>query len=312
LSHIYPLGGGKGGTGKTVMAANLGALIAKQGKKVVLVDLDLGGANLHTCLGIRNPEIGLNQFFNKTCKKLDEVVVSTSISNLFLVSSANCSLEIANLFHAQKLKIIRAIQRLPYDYVLLDLGAGTNFNTIDFFLTSNEGLFIFTPEPTSIENTARFIRAVYLRKVKQVLKQRAFFEIVREIIANIKNKSATVKSTDIIEAMMEKDPAKGKLLLEKLRAFGFKLILNKFQKNTDEHLGEKIEEVCNRHFHSEFQFLGNVSYDERVRDSVLSNRTYATKYPYTHTVLNLQSIADKLIGTDQPVSDRYQAYHEEI
>ena len=312
MSHIYPLGGGKGGTGKTVMAANLGALIAKQGKKVVLVDLDLGGANLHTCLGIRNPEIGLNQFLNKTCKKLDEVVVSTSISNLFLVSSANCSLEIANLFHAQKLKIIRAIQRLPYDYVLLDLGAGTNFNTIDFFLISNEGLFIFTPEPTSIENTARFIRAVYLRKVKQVLKQRAFFVIVKEIIANIKKKNATVKSADIIEAMMEEDPAKGELLLERLRAFGFKLILNKFQKNTDEHLGEKIEEVCNRHFHSEFQFLGNVSYDERVRDSVLSNRTYATKYPYTHTVLNLQSIADKLIDKDQPVSDRYQAYHEEI
>ena len=118
--------------------------------------------------------------------------------------------------------------------------------------------------------------------------------------------------TTVVRQDDPKDPAKGKLLLEKLRAFGFKLILNNFQKNTDEHLGEKIEEVCNRHFHSEFQFLGNVSYDERVRDSVLSNRTYATKYPYTLTALNLQNIADKLIDKDQPVSDRYQTYHEEI
>lgn len=310
MSRIYPIGGGKGGTGKTVIAANLGALIAKQGKSVVLVDLDLGGSNLHTCLGIRNPRIGLNEFLNKTCKKLDQAVVPTAISNLFLVSSVNCSLEVANLFSAQKQKIIRAIQRLPYDYIFLDLAAGTNFNTIDFFLASNEGLFVFTAEPTSIENTARFIRAVYLRKVKQVLKQRAFLEIVREIIANIKNMNANAKSSDIIEALREKDPAKGKLLLERLSAFRFKLILNQVEKKIEEDLGEKIEKVCNRHFHSEFQFLGNVSYDERVHDSVLSNRTYVTKYPYTVTSVNLQNIVDKLIGKDQPVSGRYQEYHE--
>ncbi len=310
MSRIYPIGGGKGGTGKTVIAANLGALIAKQGKSVVLVDLDLGGSNLHTCLGIRNPRIGLNEFLNKTCKKLDQTVVSTAISNLFLVSSVNCSLEVANLFLAQKQKIIRAIQRLPYDYIFLDLGAGTSFNTVDFFLASNEGLFVFTPEPTSIENAARFIRTVYLRKVKQVLKQRAFLEIVREIIVNMKDRNANVKSSDIIEALTEKDPAKGKLLLERLSAFRFKLILNQFEKKIDENLGEKIEKVCSRHFHSDFQFLGKVSYDEKVHDSVLSSRTYVTKYPYTVTSMNLQNIVDKLIGKDQPVSDRYQRYHE--
>ncbi len=312
MSHIYPLGGGKGGTGKTVIAANLGALIAKRGNKVVLLDLDLGGSNLHTCLGIRNPKIGLNEFLNRRYKKLDEVVLPTSISNLFLVSSANCSLEIANLFYSQKMKIMRAIQRLPYDYILLDLGGGTSFNTIDFFLTSNEGLFIFTPEPTSIENTARFIRAVYLRKVKQVLRQRAFLEVVREIIGNTENKNRVVRSSDIVETLLEKEPAKGRLLQEQLGAFKFKLVLNQFQKKIDEGLGEKIEKVCNRHFHSEFQFLGNVSYDERVQDSVLSNKTYVTRYPYTLTALNLQNIADKLTGKARSLTETYKEYREEI
>jgi flagellar biosynthesis protein FlhG len=312
VSRIFPIGGGKGGTGKTVLAANLGALLAKNGKKVVLVDLDLGGANLHTCLGIRNPKIGLNEFLNKTCKRLDQVVVPTVVPNLSLVTSANCSLEIANLFHAQKLKIIRAIKILPYDYILLDLGAGTAFNTLDFFLISNEGLFVFTPEPMSIENTARFIRAAYLRKVKQILKQGVFFEIVRGIIANLGNRDAAVKSSDVIEALTEKDPAKGKLLLEKLSEFRFKLILNQFQKGIDENLGEKIETVCSRHFHSEFQFLGNVSYDERVHDSVLSSRPYVTKYPYTPAAQNLKDIADKLTGKAQHASETYQGYHEKI
>jgi len=50
MPRIYPIGGGKGGVGKSFITANLGALLAKQGKRVVLVDLDLGGSNLHTFL----------------------------------------------------------------------------------------------------------------------------------------------------------------------------------------------------------------------------------------------------------------------
>ena len=64
-------------------------------------------------------------------------------------------LDIANLAHEQKLKIIRNIPKLPYDYILLDLGAGTSFNTIDFFMISALGIFVTTPEPTSIENSVR-------------------------------------------------------------------------------------------------------------------------------------------------------------
>ena len=171
MSRIYPIGSGKGGSGKSFINANLGTLLARQGKSVVLVDLDLGGSNLHTFFGLKNPKAGLNEFLKKTFKNLDQVVAPTIIPNLFMISSMDCSMEIANLFHTQKIKIIKAIQRLPYDYVLLDLGAGTNFNTLDFFLTSNEGLFVATPEPTSVENAFRFIKAANLRMIKQALKQ---------------------------------------------------------------------------------------------------------------------------------------------
>ncbi|MCK7483987.1 MAG: P-loop NTPase [Candidatus Moduliflexus flocculans] len=57
---LIPIASGKGGVGKTVLAANLGVCLAALGRTVVLADLDLGGANLHTCLGVknRNPGIG--------------------------------------------------------------------------------------------------------------------------------------------------------------------------------------------------------------------------------------------------------------
>ena len=119
MPHIFPIGGGKGGSGKSFITANLGALFARQGRKVVLVDLDLGGSNLHTLVGLKNPGTGLHEFMNKNISDLAQAAVPTRIPNLFVITSMDCSMEIANLFHTQKQKIIRAVQKLPYEYILL-------------------------------------------------------------------------------------------------------------------------------------------------------------------------------------------------
>ena len=84
MPEIYPIGGGKGGIGKSFVAANLGASIAKQGHQVVLIDLDLGASNLHTFLGIENPKSGINSFLNKSVEKLESIATPTTIPNLFL------------------------------------------------------------------------------------------------------------------------------------------------------------------------------------------------------------------------------------
>jgi flagellar biosynthesis protein FlhG len=297
MSRIFSVGGGKGGVGKSFIAANLGVLFAEQGKRVALVDLDLGASNLHTFLGIREPKVGIDDFLRKAVKELEDVALPTIIPNLYVICSMNCSLEIANLFHVQKLKIIKAIQNLPFDYVLLDLGAGTHFNTLDFFLTSDEGLFILTPEPTAIENTLRFIKSVYNRKLKQLLKQRAFNVIVKDFFAE--SNEATIKLTDIIEYVMEHDPVRGQLLESKLTKSKFSIVLNEFRKQISPTLGQKIEKVCNRHFYSKFQFLGNVTHDESVHHAVFSRDIYIKKHPYAPAATDLQLIARKLTETKE-------------
>ena len=84
MNHIYSIGGGKGGSGKSFIAASLGIILAKQGKKVVLVDLDLGASNLHTLLGQKIPEKGLDSYIDKTTNRLEEVALTTTIPNLYL------------------------------------------------------------------------------------------------------------------------------------------------------------------------------------------------------------------------------------
>ncbi|MGD8372089.1 MAG: P-loop NTPase [Syntrophobacterales bacterium] len=293
MKRIYSIGGGKGGSGKSFIATSLGVLLAKQGKRVVLVDLDLGASNLHTLLGQKIPQKGLDAFIDKETRNLEDLALPTTIPNLHLISSTKCSLEIANLFYAQKVKLISAINSLPFDYILLDLGPGTHFNTLDFFLIAPEGLFVATPEPTAIENTFNFIKSVYLRKLKLALKQTNMWYVFKEEIAKLSK--GTLKSPmELVDVLVQRESEKGKLFEDLLKRLKFKLILNKFRGQVTENLGEQLVDVCNRHLYPSFEFLGNISYDSRVYEAIVARHIFIRKYPYTKTVSDLQTMAKTL------------------
>lgn len=294
MPTIHSIGGGKGGVGKSFVTASLGALLAGSGKSVALIDLDLGASNLHTFLGLSAPEGGLNRFLDKTESQLERVAVGTHVDNLFLISSNNCSMEIANLFHAQKIKLINAIRQLPFDHILLDLGAGTNFNTIDFFLISQLGIFICTPEPTSIENAFRFIKAVYLRGLKQIVKANNFDRRAKTVITD--KGSNRLNANDIFDLVSRIDPVNAPILKAEIGRFRFNLILNQFRRSANSSLGDNITAVCNRHFYSPFEFLGRVDFDEGVIDAIYTRKAYIENCPDTPTAMQLKQIGRRLLA----------------
>ena len=289
MKRIYSFAGGKGGTGKTFIAASLGTLLALRGSKVLLIDLDLGGSNLHTYLAVSNPRKGLNEYVTKQIKDLNEAVVSTQIPNLFFISSANCSLQIANLYHLQKVKIIKAIKNLAYDYILLDLGAGTHFNILDFCLIATEGIFITTPEPTSIENTFRFIKAIYLRNLTQILKESGIWYVCQREIEKFST-GAIKYPYDLICYLARHDSANAKMFQKLLDSLEFKLIINMYRQQVSKNLGMQITTVLNRHFYHNFDFLGNVNYDERVNSALFDGSIFVHTYPHTKTTVNLRNL----------------------
>ncbi len=109
--QIWAIGGGKGGVGKSFVSGNLGILLAQRGYKVVLADLDLGGANLHTWLGINSPDRGLSEFVGREIDKIEELLVPTQVPGLSLISGARDGVEIANLKHSQKRRFLNAMKR---------------------------------------------------------------------------------------------------------------------------------------------------------------------------------------------------------
>lgn len=148
---IWTIGGGKGGSGKSFLTANIGICLSKLGSRVILIDADLGGANLHTFLGISPPAVTLSDFIKRRVSHLHEVLIPTEIPNLQLLTGAQDLLNAMDSKSVQKRKLLRSIQHLEGDYLLVDLGGGNSISVLDFFLMSDGGILVVTPEPTSVE-----------------------------------------------------------------------------------------------------------------------------------------------------------------
>jgi flagellar biosynthesis protein FlhG len=293
-SRIYGVGGGKGGTGKSFITASLGMSLAQQGKRVLLADLDLGASNLHTFLALGKPQVSLKHYLNKEVQDINDVVMQTAQPNLYVISSSGCSLEIANLYYAQKLKLIRAIKKLSYDYLFIDLGSGTHYNTLDFYLVSNEGIIITTPEPVSVENMFRFLKSIYLRKIKTVLRNYNLNIICREYLNKISD--SQVKSfSDIINFVKKYDADNGANIEKCIKDQQIGLILNQFRWQVDKNFGRDLTKICNKHLYFDYHFLGNVSSDHKIGDATMRDRVFVNEYGHAKTATEIHTIARALV-----------------
>ena len=294
-SPIYTVGGGKGGTGKSFITASLGTILAQQGKKVLLVDLDLGASNLHTFLALGKPQISLKQYLNKEVHDINEVVVQTNQPNLSVISSAGCSLEIANLYYAQKVKVIRVIKKLSYDYIFIDLGSGTHYNTLDFYLISNEGIIVTTPESISVENMFRFLKSIYLRKVKAVLKDYGLNIICREYLNRV-NDSPVKLFSHIMDFVKQYDVQNNATVEKCIKNQKIGLILNQFRWQVDKNFGHELTKICNKHLYFNYHFLGNVSSDHKISDATMKDRVFVNEYSYAKTAKEICTVALAIVN----------------
>ena len=117
---IWAIAGGKGGVGKSFLSSNLGIDLAEKGYKVAMIDADFGGANLHTFFGVAGSKITLSDFFHSNQVDLNDILLPTGVKNLFLASGAHDLLGLSDPKAALQNKLIKAINDLDYDHVIID------------------------------------------------------------------------------------------------------------------------------------------------------------------------------------------------
>jgi len=291
---IWAIGGGKGGVGKSLVTANLSICLSLMGYKVIAIDLDLGGANLHTCLGVPIPEKTLSDYLTKKERFLQDLVTPTPIPNLSIISGAQDDVGIANLKQMHKARILSKMRELDADYILLDLGAGTTFNTLDFFISADQGILTALPEPTSIENTYRFIKSVYHRKLKMA---EDLLE-VGPLIDQAMNTKISTNSTpaDLINRVIEINPLMGKKLQAEINRLIPKLIINQVRTQADIDIGFSMKIICKKYFGIQLEYAGYLEYDASVWQSVKKRRPLLMEFPNSSLVSNFDRIIHRLLN----------------
>ena len=294
-AKIWAIGGGKGGVGKSFVSSSLGIFLSHFGYKTVIVDLDLGAANLHTNFGQAPGPFGIQNLILDNAP-IEDVMTKTNFPNLKLINGYNDALDIADINNEQKSKLLSSIYNLDADYIILDLSAGTHENTIDFFLTAQQRMLVVTPDPSSIENAYRFLKVAFFQNVKRFEQQFGLRDLINEIMSN-KNQYCIRNPSDLLQVIKTKDPVNGESLHNLLKQYDHKIILNQTHTLKERDIGNGIQSVCRKYFDVNTDFLGWVDHDNNVWQALRKRTHLLTEYPHSRIYTQLMKITKKLIDS---------------
>ena len=291
-TRIWAVGGGKGGTGKSFVSSSLGLHLASLERDVLLIDADLGGPNLHTLLGMKNGHPDLGDFLTNKISSLEEAAVETPFQGLRIIRGTENILFIANLNHYRKLRLLRQIRQIKAQDIILDLGTGSSFNTLDFFLSANPGIVVATPEPTAIENSYLFLKSCIMRVLKLYMDHYKIPDLHQKMLDQIEKNSQSLYG--FFRSLVDADRAYGTILYRALRNFRPGLILNKVRDERDVHLGRAMADVARKYLLIDLHYLGAVPYDGRVHESLRSLRPFFVSHEDSAAAKAIREAAEEL------------------
>jgi flagellar biosynthesis protein FlhG len=291
--EIWAIGGGKGGTGKSFMTSTMGSVLAGQGKRVILVDADLGGANLHSFLGLKRPRLTLTDFFEAKVP-LSDLVVDCGLGSMGLITGDLHSVDSNSVTFSQKQRFFRHIHALDADYVLIDLGSGTHLNTLDTFLLAHRMVVVVVPEVTSIENMYQFVKSVYFRKMKSVFKEYGLREQMREIWASRSEHNISTLG-QLMEHVRTLAPQLPLGFCDEIENFSINVVLNQVRTHRERDVGPSVRSVLKKYLGLACQFVGYVEHEDGVWRSVNNGVPFMRAYPRSNCAKQIEHLAGNLL-----------------
>jgi len=267
---IFAVGGGKGGVGKSIFSVALGTVLADSGHSVVLADLDLGASTCHACLGVLKKTPSLADFILKKVSSLEDILVKTSRNNLRLISGADFMPGMANPAYWMKLKIMRHIKSLPADIVILDLGAGVHFNTLDFFGIADRGIVVTAPEPGAVMNAYGFIKGALFRKLQSIFKKHPDIGPLIESESRKTEGEGRLTLDQFAEEIKNIEPDLYPLINEVEQSFNPALVVNRVPAGQTHILVKNLISLCTSKLGITMDHVGNLPDSRDITDYLLN------------------------------------------
>lgn len=314
--HILPIASGKGGVGKTFVAVNLGIQMARRKKKTVIVDLDIGGSNLHTYLGLRSGEWGVGTFLTEKHDNLNDFLTSSGHENLAIVQGDQLIPDLANLTKGQMEKLIRGVKGIEADVVILDLGAGSHANVVDFFMLSGRGVMVAAPNHGSVLNSFSFLKTCVYR----LFRHRSEDPRVRRIISSVRlmNQEGSFKTFwDVLNNIAALDRELAFDFKKAVDDFRPSIIFNQVENPADIDILAQLVDLIYQKLLLSVDILGYLPLEDATRWSVKDRTPLSVSAPASKASKNLEKMAAKLADSldfMKPLYDptRHASSFEEI
>jgi len=293
VPRIVAVASGKGGVGKSVFVANLGLALAGAGHRVLLVDTDLEGSNLHTLLGVERPNRGLLDYASHRQIDLEKLVVTTDRANLHWIAGTPSGLAVASSEPLDTKRLLLGLRRFPADWVLLDLPSGARARCLELFLGADEAIVMLTPVPTAVENTHQFLRAAYFGRIWQAMQTTPIRALISSVLEGSDERGLR-SPLELLSEVERIDREEGRRFRETARRFSAKLLVNRVRTAEEIKLGFSMRCVCRKYFGSPVEYLGYVNADPLVGVCVAQGRPVVEAHPRSDAAIYVRRIAQKL------------------
>jgi flagellar biosynthesis protein FlhG len=301
---IIPVASGKGGVGKSLFTANLSIALAQQGHSVIAVDLDMGGSNLYTHLGVPNTFPGIGDFLKSGGRDFNHLLVDTGVANLKFIPGDGRTPFMANIDFKQRSLLVKHIKNLSARYILLDLGAGSVFNTLNFFGLAERSVVITTFETPAIMNFVMFLRNFIFRMISGLARQNP--EVLKLVIDSFQQPIDAVPVTvsSLLRRIDRIAPALADKIQQVCNRYHPRIIFNMGDYPDELKIAPKIDATLKRGLSMEAEFFGFVNFDETVRKSAKRKEVLMIKYPQSRAAQCIRKIAADIANKwDEPFSN---------
>jgi flagellar biosynthesis protein FlhG len=302
-SRVVAIGGGKGGVGKSLVAANVAIFLATLGKRVVLVDGSFGAPNLHIFVGLPRPARSLSEAFAAGGPTLQELAVPAHVPGVRLVAGVYDPPWMAEPPPEAVRAICGQLRTLDADWVIVDLGPGLAGPTLELFVEADIGVLVAVPDPTSIELMHRFVKAAFLRYLGRRglghLAPRAGDPTYRASAHEAGAPSPLELYLETVEHHAGDVPA----LRDAILRFAPHLLVNSARSKSDMELGRAVASVARRRLGAPLRYLGHLEYDEAVWASTRRRRPLLIEHPETRIAKCFERVARAILAARPPSTD---------
>ena len=296
-ASVWTLAGGKGGAGRTLLAANLGIQLARAGRRVVLMDLDLQSGQLHAALGFARVKRGLTGLLAGT-ESLAAAAVETSIPNLRLV---------AGLYGARPprdpqalvAQVRAGLPEIDADVVIADCGSGRAPEVLDAFSLGGLGIVAATAEPQALEAAVLFAEAHLRRSLDRALPDDTR-RAIDDLLAADGLSASRLPFRDLMIRIAALDARVRGAVAREAGAIRLELILNLVRDEADEEAGAVLASAFRKGLGLPLPIAGLVPHDPSVALAVAKRRPLSQQFPSTPATRGIARAAERLLAAAAP------------